>query len=189
VDGFDVLRIMREQDTTRNIPVIVLSAKILSEHDIQRLQEGVSAILNKGLFSMNEVLTQVEAVLNHSKSLGSPASRMVRQVMAYIHEHYDDSLSRADLACHVSISERYLTYCFHQEMGITPMVYLNRYRVKRAKMLLENGKLSITEVAQKVGFSDGSYFNRVFRQEVGVTPGAYMKGKRLKKVEKCTSMR
>ena len=181
VDGFDVLRIMREQDTTRNIPVIVLSAKILTEHDIQRLQEGVSAILNKGLFSMNEVLTQVEAVLNHSKSLGSPASRMVRQVMAYIHEHYDDSISRVDLASHVSITERYLTYCFHQEMGITPMVYLNRYRVKRAKMLLENGKLSITEVAQKVGFSDGSYFNRVFRQEVGVTPGAYMKGKRLNK--------
>jgi transcriptional regulator GlxA family with amidase domain len=78
----------------------------------------------------------------------------------------------------VAITERYLTHCFHQEMGITPMTYLNRYRVKRAKTLLEQGKLSITEVAMAVGFSDGSYFNRVFRQEAGLAPGAYQRGVR-----------
>jgi AraC-like DNA-binding protein len=55
---------------------------------------------------------------------------------------------------------------------------LNRYRVKRAKTLLEQGKCSITEVAMEVGFSDSSYFNRVFKQEVGVAPGAYQRGER-----------
>jgi AraC-like DNA-binding protein len=85
------------------------------------------------------------------------------------------------MARHVAITERYLTHCFRQEMNITPMTYINRYRVTRAKMLLEQGNMNITEVALAVGFSDGSYFNRVFREEVGLTPGAYQRGKRLDK--------
>ena len=176
MDGFEMLRLMREQDSIRNVPVIVISAQILTAHDMLRLQEGVAAVLSKGLFSLDEVLGQVEAALSHSKRLGSQASHTVRQAMAYIHEHYGESVSRADLAHHVAITERYLTHCFHEEMGITPMAYINRYRVKRAKALLEQGKLNITEVAQSVGFSDSSYFNRVFRQEVGVAPGAYQRG-------------
>ena len=173
MDGFEVLRLMREQEATRNVPVIVLSAQILTAHDMARLQEGVAAVLGKGLFSVEEILSQVETALNHSKRLGHQVSRTVRQAMAYIHEHYDEQISRADLARHVAITERYLTYCFRQEMGIPPMTYLNRFRVKRAQNLLEQGKLSITEIALAVGFSDASYFNRVFRQEVGVAPGAY----------------
>ncbi len=178
MDGFEVLRVMRAQESTRNVPVIVLSAQILTAHDMLRLQEGVAAVLGKGLFSVDEVLMQVETALNHSKRLGSQASQTVRQAMAYIHEHYAEPVSRVELARHVAMTERYLTHCFHQEMGITPMAYLNRYRVKCAKLLLEQGKLNITEVALEVGFSDGSYFNRVFRQEVGVAPGAYQRGKR-----------
>jgi signal transduction histidine kinase/CheY-like chemotaxis protein len=178
VDGFEVLRVMREQEGTRNVPVIVLSAQILTAQDMLRLQEDVAAVLGKGLFSVEEVLAQVETALSHSKRLGSQASRTVRQAMAYIHEHYGEPVSRADLAKHVAITERYLTRCFRQEMGITPMTYLNRYRVKRAKALLEQGNHSMTEVAMAVGFYDSSYFNRVFRQEVGVAPGAYQRGER-----------
>jgi len=178
VDGFEVLRVMREQEATRNVPVIVLSAQILTALDMQRLHEGVAAVLGKGLFSVDEVLAQVEAALSHSKRLGSQASRAVREAMAYIHEHYAEEISRAELAGHVALTERYLTHCFRQELGITPMVYLNRYRVKRARVLLEQGGRSITDVAMAVGFGDSSYFNRVFRQEVGVAPGAYQRGER-----------
>ena len=176
MDGFEVLRNMRAQETTRNIPVIVLSAQILTAHDMARLQEGVAAVLGKGLFSLEEVLVQVESALGRSKRLGSQASRTVRQAMAYIHEHFDEPISRTDLARHVAITERYLTHCFREEMGITPMIYLNRYRIKRAKALLEQRNLSITEVAMAVGFSDASYFNRVFRQVVGTSPGTYQRG-------------
>jgi AraC-like DNA-binding protein len=175
VDGFEVLRQMRLQEATRHVPVIVLSAQILTAHDMQRLQEGVAAVLGKGLFSVPEVLAQVETALAHSKRLGSPATRTVRDAMAYIHEHYADPLTRAQIAAHVAITERYLTHCFRQELGVTPVTYLNRYRVTRARHLLEQGGKTITEVALAVGFSDSSYFNRVFRQEVGVTPSEWRK--------------
>ncbi len=176
MDGFEVLRVMRTMEGTRNIPVIVLTAQILTTHDMLRLQEGVAAVLGKGLFSVEEVLVQVETALSHSKRLGNLATRTARQAMAYVHEHYDEPLSRADLARHAAITERYLTRCFREEMGITPITYLNRYRIQRAKTLLKQGKLSITEIALAVGFSDASYFNRVFRQEVGLAPGAYQRG-------------
>ena len=175
MDGFEVLRIMREQETTRSVPVIVLSAQILTASDMLRLQEGVAAVLGKGLFSMNEVLNQVEAALSHSKRLGSQASRTVRMAMAYIHEHYAESITRSELAGYLSVSDRYLTRCFHQELAITPVTYLNRYRIRKARELIEKRIYSITEVAQMVGFSDSNYFGRVFREEVGVSPSAYPK--------------
>ncbi len=179
MDGFELLQAMREQESMRGVPVIVLSAQILTSHDMAKLQEGVAAVLGKGLFSVQEVLSQVETALSHSKRLSGQASQTVRQAMAFIHEHYAEPISRADLARHVSITERYLTHCFRQEMNITPMAYINRYRVKRAKMLLEQGNLNVTEVALAVGFSDGSYFSRVFRDEVGLTPATYQRGERI----------
>jgi two-component system response regulator YesN len=95
--------------------------------------------------------------------------------MAYIHEHYADLISRTELAVHLAVSDRYLTRCFHQEMGITPVTYLNRYRIRKARELLEKRTFSITEVAQMVGFSDSNYFGRVFRQEMGSAPSDYLK--------------
>jgi AraC family transcriptional regulator len=47
--------------------------------------------------------------------------------------------------------------------------------VKVAKTLLDQGKLSITDVAMEVGFSAGGYFTRVFRDEVGVSPREYVR--------------
>jgi signal transduction histidine kinase/DNA-binding LacI/PurR family transcriptional regulator/CheY-like chemotaxis protein len=176
MDGFEVLEAMREREETRRIPVIVLTAQILTAADMARLQRGVAAVLGKGLFTRDEVLGQVEKALTHSKRLGAEAQRVVRQAMAYIHEHYAEPVSREDLARHVAVSERYLTRCFQHDAGVTPVTYLTRYRVKRARELLTCKGLSITEVALAVGFSDSGYFSRVFRDEVGISPSAFQRG-------------
>ena len=93
--------------------------------------------------------------------------------MAYIHEHYASSINRTELARHASLSEDYLTACFRKELGVTPIAYLNRYRVHQARQLLSDTDKTITEIAMEVGFSDSSYFSRVFRREVGLSPEAY----------------
>jgi len=173
VDGFGVLEVMRSQESTRNIPVIVLTGQMLTEKDMTRLNRGVAMVLEKGMFSVDETLTHVEAALDRKPKLGSKTQRLVRKAMAYIHEHYTEAISREALARHVGMDDDYLTYCFHKEMGMAPIAYLNRYRVNQAKGLLTQGELSITEVALAVGFSDSGYFTRVFRREVGTSPGAY----------------
>ena len=63
-------------------------------------------------------------------------------------------------------------------MGITPVAYVNRYRIRQARALLEDTDRNITEVALKVGFSNSSYFGRVFRREEGVSPTAFRRGER-----------
>ena len=178
MDGFAVLEAMREDENTRSIPVIVLTAQLLRQEEMVRLQQGVTAVLGKELFTPAEVLAQVEAALARTKRLGSEPQRLVRLVMAYIHEHYTEPVSREDLAQHFCVNERYLTRCFHQETGVTPIAYLIRYRIQQAKVLLEAGQLSVTDVGLTTGFSDGGYFGRVFQKEVGITPGAYRRGLR-----------
>lgn len=120
-------------------------------------------------------MKHVEAALERNRKLGSEAQRLVRKGMAYVHEHYAEGITREALARYVGASQDYLTRCFRQELGVTPMTYLNRYRVSRAKELLATGRRSVTEVAMAVGFSDSSYFGRVFRREAGMSPGVWLK--------------
>jgi len=173
MDGFCVLEAMREHEATRSIPVIVLTGQVMTEKEMARLDRGVVTVLSKGLFSLEETLAHVDAALERHRKLSGETQRLVRQAMAYIHEHYADCISRTEVARHVALSEDYLTCCFRKELGVTPIAYLNRYRVDRAKHLLADTNKSITEIAMEVGFSDSGYFSRVFRREVGISPEAY----------------
>jgi two-component system response regulator YesN len=110
--------------------------------------------------------------------LGKATQQIVRQAMACIHTRYTESLNREDIARHIGISADYLTDCFRQELGITPMIYLRRYRIRQARELLETSNLSIMQVAMEVGFSESAHFTRTFQREVGMTPRAYRIEKR-----------
>ena len=173
LDGFGVLEAMRSEERTRDIPVIVLTGQMLTEKEMARLNRGVATVLGKGLFSVEETLSHIDAALARKRKLGSAAQRLVRQAMAYLHEHYAEPISRDDLSNHLGMNSDYLTYCFRTEVGMAPIAYLNRYRVNQARVLLTESDMSVTEIAMTVGFSDSSYFGRVFRRQVGVSPDAY----------------
>ncbi|HTX92803.1 MAG TPA: substrate-binding domain-containing protein [Anaerolineales bacterium] len=178
MDGFAVLDALRLKAETRNLPVIVLTAKMLSEADLERCNQGVAAILSKGLFNAAETLNLIEIALAKQHTLGRATQQLVRQAMAFIHAQYAEPLSREDIARHIGISADYLTDCFRQELNITPMMYLRRYRIRQARELLETTNLSIMQVALEVGFSESAHFTRTFQKEVGVTPRAFRRGKR-----------
>jgi DNA-binding response OmpR family regulator len=178
LDGFGVLEAMQEEPGSRSIPVVVLTGQVLTEKDMARLNRGVASVLGKGLFTVEETLEHVEAALGRRQKLGAEPQRVVRKALAFLHEHYAEPISRGDVAVYVGLSESHLTRCFRQEVGVTPISYLNRYRIRQAKALLEAGAKSITGIAMEVGFSDSHYFARVFRREVGVSPSAYQRGER-----------
>ena len=175
LDGMGVLAAMQADEKLRGIPVIVLTAQTLMQEEMALLAGGVTAVLQKGMFTADETLAHIEQALARDKRLGSETQRMVRRAMAYIHEHYAEPLAREDVASHVGVSARHLTRCFQQEVGLSPIAYINRYRVKQAKQLLEAGDSSITEVADAVGFASSGYFADAFRREVGMSPREYQR--------------
>ena len=170
MDGFEVLEAMRVMESTRKIPVIVVTGKILSEAEMERLNQGVAVVLAKGLFSIEETIGHISNALEQKRRISGEAKRLVRLAMGYLHQNYAESISRRDIAKHVGITEDHLTFCFRQEVGITPILYLQRYRINQAKRLLKDTAQSITEIAFNVGFSDSGYFSRIFRRETGISP-------------------
>jgi YesN/AraC family two-component response regulator len=178
LDGAGVLDAMHEDERLRDIPVIVVTAQTLTEEQMARLNQGVASVLAKGIFTVQETLAHIDQALAQTRRVGSDTQRLVRKVMAFIHEHYAEPISRETLSSYARVSERHLNRCFLQETGLTPVVYLNRYRIEQAKHLLRERSGSITEVMGAVGFSDSSYFAHVFRREVGVSPSEYQRGKK-----------
>ncbi|MBI4790506.1 MAG: substrate-binding domain-containing protein [Chloroflexi bacterium] len=177
LDGMGVLAAMQESVKSRGVPVIVLTAQTLTHNELAHLNQSVAAVLQKGLFTTEETLAHIQQSLARNKRLGSEARRIVAKIVAFIHERYAEPISREEMASHVGISARHLTRCFHQEMGISPITYLNRYRVKKAKQLLEAGERNITEIAAAVGFSSSNYFTDAFRREIGMSPRDYRRGR------------
>jgi len=173
MDGFEVLEDIRKRESTRSVPVIVLTGQTLTAEDLERLNQGVAAILGKGMFSAEETAAQIEAALNRTKSLNSETQQLVRQAMAYIHTAYTEAISCAGIAQHLNVSQDHLIRCFSRETGVTPVTYLNRWRVKQARTLLETTPHSITQIALDTGFSSSTYFSRVFKAEMGMPPTAY----------------
>jgi AraC-like DNA-binding protein len=173
VDGFDMLEAMQLDEGLRNVPVIVLTAQMLAQRDIARLSDAITAILIQDLFTVEETLAHIKQVLTGNKKLHRATRHMVHEVMVYIHERYAEPLTRDTLANFATVSSRHLTRCFAAEVGISPIAYLNRYRIREAKRLLRGGEGIIIEIARAVGFSNNAYFDVVFRREVGLAPSDY----------------
>jgi CheY-like chemotaxis protein len=173
MDGFAVLDALQVKESTRGIPVIILTAHDLSDTDLERCNRGVASILGKGLFTTEETLRHVEAALMRRQALSRTTQRLIRKAMAYIHQRFSEPLTREEIADHIGISADYLTDCFRQELGIPPITYIRRYRIRRACELLRSSDQPITQIALAVGFSDSAHFTRTFQREMKVTPRAF----------------
>ena len=175
LDGMGVLGAMQQNEKLRGIPVIVLTSQVLTEKEMADLNRSVATILQKGLFTAEETCAHIKQILARNNRLGNETRHMASQAVTFIHQHYADPISREDMARSVGVSARHLTRCFHQVMGISPITYLNRFRVKQAKRLLEVGDQNITQVAEQVGFSSSNYFTDAFRREMGMSPRDYQR--------------
>jgi YesN/AraC family two-component response regulator len=105
---------------------------------------------------------------------------MIRRAKAHIAGHYGDPISLDEIARAMHVSTFYFCKMFKKATGLTFTDYLGRVRVEKAKNLLLNPHLRVSEIAYTVGFQSLTHFNRIFRKVAGEAPTDFRE--RLKKV-------
>ena len=99
---------------------------------------------------------------------------LYQRVILYISEHYTDDIRLCDIARGFGYNEKYLSHALHELTGIHFRQLLNFYRIERAKKLLtEDKRNDVTEVAMKSGFGSINTFHRTFKESTGMTPNEY----------------
>jgi AraC-like DNA-binding protein len=121
-----------------------------------------------------EILDQLTRYKHLENEEDSQARQIVQASIDFIKLHVqDESLNRDQMARHAALSPGYFSILFKKHTGISPIHYLNKIRMDRAKELLRASRISIKQVAIEVGFSDSFYFSRVFGKETGMSPRDY----------------
>lgn len=118
------------------------------------------------------LLAQAAPLLNQHPRRGMPSGK-VKEMMAYIHEHFGEKLAVSDIAAEAFLSERECFRAFRECLRTTPAEYLKSYRLQQACRLLQENRASVTEIGQLCGLGSSSYFGKTFRESMGCTPSEY----------------
>ncbi len=105
-----------------------------------------------------------------SRSPRQRRQERLRIMMRYIWEHYQEPITLTDIANEVHVSDRTAERCFKDEIQISPLLYLQNYRLRCARRMLLTQEDSILEIALQCGFESSSYFDRLFKRTYSITP-------------------
>jgi AraC family transcriptional regulator len=111
---------------------------------------------------------------------GGLATWRQKRVADYIEEHLADTIRLATLAGMVRLSPFHFARAFRQSFGVPPHRFHNSRRIERAKALLADDTLSMTEIGLRLGFSESSAFATSFRKLTGLTPSDYRRALELR---------
>ena len=94
-------------------------------------------------------------------------------VKQYIDEHYADDITLDYLSGKTFVNKYHLVHMFTKQFGMPPIAYLMEKRIREAKYLLKNTRMSITDISRATGFSSSSFFAKRFKTSVKMSPIAY----------------
>jgi AraC-like DNA-binding protein/ligand-binding sensor protein len=149
--------------------------------DLKSLEEAYyrSRVLSQhqyaGVIRLLEIFAQqLSAAANRIMVQDAEAEPpMIRRAKAYIAGHYGDPVGLDDIARVMHVSTFYFCKMFRKATGLTFTDYLGRIRVERAKNLLLNPHLRVSEIAYTVGFQSLTHFNRLFHRLTGESPTSF----------------
>ncbi|MFC5653242.1 AraC family transcriptional regulator [Paenibacillus solisilvae] len=97
-------------------------------------------------------------------------NEMANNLLKYIHKHFTQKITLEDLSVEFNINKEYLCRVFSKVFGISPIQYVINLRIEKAKELLTDSELSVTEISEVVGFNSIHYLSRYFSNKEGITP-------------------
>ena len=106
-------------------------------------------------------------------SLDTPCSHLVSLSKKFIDQYFEEDIGLEEVAEHCKVSASYLSTQFKKELSLGVNKYISGLRMERAKQLLAETNLSITEIASRLFYYDAKYFSKCFFEKMGMNPKDY----------------
>ena len=151
--------------------------------EIRERQPGCDEVCQKLLeIILLRLLRREDFALGRAPE-GPRGSRECDLVRRYIDNHFKENLTLDQLAGMVHVSKYYLSHAFRKEFHTSPISYLISRRIQESKFLLRETDLSLSQIAQILGFSSLSYFSQSFRRLEDTSPLEYRRQRRKRPTE------
>jgi len=192
-DGFELCEILKRDERTCHIPIVMLTAKATPADRLAGLKTGADAYLMKP-FNKEELFVRLEKLLELRRKLqqryaraADPLTRLSpegpsldERFLEKIRQIIDKKIDDADLDINYLCQKVHLssTQLYRKMKALTgepPMSFIRKLRLHKAKALLQTTDLNVSEIAYQLGFTDPHYFSRAFKKEFGESPSASRK--------------
>ena len=191
-DGYELCQAIKQDIQLCHIPVILVTAKITAENQVEGLNVGADAYVTKPFDpAVLSALIQsqlknrerarkllTKATTTEDESVEDVLSEQDKHFMEELYKLMEEELSNSELDVTritkmLYISRTKLYYKIKGLTGETPSNFFRTYKLNRAAELLKSGKYTVSEIADLCGFSTQSHFSVVFKKQFGVTPSEY----------------
>lgn len=152
-----------------NDSCIYLFKKIIYELQLKRPK-----FIELSIAYFLQLLAVISRIKDENKiQKNNPKYEVIQRAIEHIHQHYNQEWSIQEFAKLSNLSEYYFIHLFKELTGMPPIQYLTNVRIDKAKELLLNSSLSISEIGAIVGYNNPLYFSRMFKKVTGVSPTFY----------------
>ncbi|MDP4270583.1 MAG: ATP-binding protein [Bacteroidota bacterium] len=190
MNGLELCQRIKSDLSTSHIPVILLTARTSEEHKLEGFGAGADEYLSKP-FNLDLLLLRITKLIEQQNlrqhqftqkievnpkeiTISSLDRQLVEKALACIERNMDNpEFSVQQFSEEMSMDRTVLYKKLQSITGMAPSDFIRSIRLKRAAQLLAQGQMSVSEVADRVGFNTHKYFTRYFRETFGVTPSQY----------------
>ena len=191
-DGFEVTKLLKKQEKTSHVPIVLLTAKAGVENRITGLETGADAYVPKP-FSSEELHARIANLIEGRKKLKEKFSRALTikpevaiepsmeqkfllRVKGVVDQFLgDENFSVEQLSKEVGMSRAQLHRKLIALTGVSASRFVRNYRLEHAHQLLQNKVGTVSEIAYRVGYSSPAYFTKCFTEDYGISPSQVKK--------------
>ncbi|MDE6099285.1 MAG: helix-turn-helix domain-containing protein [Muribaculaceae bacterium] len=191
MSGLEMVRALKATDTPQaSVPVILLTARTGTDLESESVRSGVDMFMTKP-FEAPLLKARVEQMLRSRARVRQAAriesiteakpieaesghERMLARVTEEVENHIADTALGVAMLCELTgLQSKQLYRLLKRYVGVSPVDFIRQTRLRKAAMLLEQGRFTVSEVMYMVGFSSPSYFSKCFAALYGCTPSQY----------------
>jgi DNA-binding response OmpR family regulator/two-component sensor histidine kinase len=191
-DGFEVTKVLKKQEKTSHVPIVLLTAKAGVENRITGLETGADGYIPKP-FSSEELHARITNLIGGRKKLKEKFSRALTikpevaiepsmeqkfllRVKGVVDQFLgDENFSVEQLSKEVGMSRAQLHRKLIALTGVSASRFVRNYRLEHAHQLLQNKVGTVSEIAYRVGYSSPAYFTKCFTEDYGISPSQVKK--------------